>query len=406
MIRVTKYKNNNKFHLTLINMIYQFKCNKNEVMALDMLSRLLSKSSKKYPVQSEFYNEKLERYIINYSVSTQSINDVYFLNVSMLIPNEGVLKDFSIKKSISFLLDNIYKNNLNDQELFALEKRNYIENLLNNYKNIEFIANKNALDILDKECLFNKLKYKDLDNINNLDIKDVISFYNNYIKNTKPLIFINGALNIDLVDSYFDSYLKKYSFKNSKIIKNYNNFYNNYNLIEKHEKSSFYQSAIIHAYAFREYKEEDAYKLYLINLLLSAHSNNLLMKNLRKKSNLVYSVNSDVLLKNGLLLVKTMTNKNNISIVNKIISETINSLKNIDEYKNNIETIINNYERNMIREKDSFFVVSTNEINKYFKSDLSSGEELKKLKSVTTNELIELLDRMTPVLKYELEGEK
>ena len=32
---------------------------------------------------------------------------------------------------------------------------------LNNYKNVGFIAEKNMLDLLDKDGIFNKIKYKD-----------------------------------------------------------------------------------------------------------------------------------------------------------------------------------------------------------------------------------------------------
>ena len=43
---ITKYIKNENFHTTLINFIYQFKCETNELTALTMLCRLLSKTNK------------------------------------------------------------------------------------------------------------------------------------------------------------------------------------------------------------------------------------------------------------------------------------------------------------------------------------------------------------------------
>ena len=83
-------------------------------------------------------------------------------------------------------------------------------------------------------------------------------------------------------------------------------------------------------YNVKEYKESDVYKLYLINLLLNSSSSDLLLQNLRKKSNLVYSCGSSVFLKNNLLIVKAVTSKEKIDLTKKVIASTINSLNNID----------------------------------------------------------------------------
>ena len=180
-----KYKENKNFHTTLINFVYQFKCNKEDIMALTLYCILASKTNKEYNDEISFAKEKLNRYIISYSVKNQSINDIYFINFSLLIPSDNVIKEDYLEKSILFLLDSVFKPNIEDENLFIKEKRIYTEYLLNAYKNIEFIAEKNLLDLLDQDCIFNKLKYRDIENINTLNIKDIINFYNKYIKNIK-----------------------------------------------------------------------------------------------------------------------------------------------------------------------------------------------------------------------------
>ena len=131
----------------------------------------------------------------------------------------------------------------------------------------------------------------------------------------------------------------------------------------------------------------------------------LLLHNLRKKNNLVYTSSASIMMKNGLLFIKAMTNKDNISIVKMIINELLNDLKNTKKYKKYIDTIINNYELNMNRELDNFYITSNYVINKYYETDLTSQEELVKLKNISLDELKEFINRMVLVCDYTLEGE-
>ena len=406
MKRITKYKNNKTFNTTLINVVYQFKCKNSEIMAYTILCRLLAKTNNKYNTEASFLKERLNRYIINYSVSQQAINKVYFINFSLLIPNSNIIKSSRLEDQILFLLDSIYDNNLSNTDQFLKEKKLYTESLLNNYKNIEFIAEKRVLDILDSNGIFNKFKYKDIENINKLELNDIISFFNKYIRNIKPSIFINGNIDYITIDNIIDRYLNNTNLKKKNIIKNYNEFYsstNSNNLVI--DKSKFYQSIVYLVYKVDNYKENDFYKLFLINLLLSNSSSNLLINSLRKKSNLVYTTNSSILIRNGLLFIKSLTNNNNVRLVKKIINELILDLKNIDKYKDNINNIIKNLEINIEREKDNFYIVSNNIINDYFKSDITSNDELKILKSIKGDELIEFIGRLNIICDYTLEGE-
>ena len=405
MNEITKYVNNKNFHTTLINFIYEFKIKKEEIMALSIITKLFNKTNNIYKDEISFQKEKLNRYIINYNCLNQGISDVYFLNFSLLIPSQNVINEDMLENQIMFLLDSIYNNNLSDETLFEKEKKLYTETLLNGYKNIEFIAEKNLLDILDDDAVFNKLKYRDLDNINCLSLDDILDFYNKYIKNVKPKIFVNGNIDTNKLNDIIHNYFNKLNLVPYKIIKDYNIFYNDNNYIEKIDKSKFYQSILYYVYNIKDYKEEDFYKLYMINLLLNSSSSGLLMNSLRKKSNLVYSTGSYVMLKNGLLFIKAVTNKTNIDYVKIIIKELMNELNNIEKYDKNIYNIIKRLELNKERELDNFYIATSDIINKYFETDLTTSEELEILKRISYDELKEFVSRINLKATYVLEGE-
>ena len=405
MNEITKYVNNKNFHTTLINFIYEFKIKKEEIMALSIITKLFNKTNNIYKDEISFQKEKLNRYIINYNCLNQGISDVYFLNFSLLIPSQNVINEDMLENQIMFLLDSIYNNNLSDETLFEKEKKLYTETLLNGYKNIEFIAEKNLLDILDDDAVFNKLKYRDLDNINCLSLDDILDFYNKYIKNVKPKIFVNGNIDTEKLNNTIHNYFNKLDLVPYKIIKDYNIFYNDNNYIEKIDKSKFYQSILYYVYNIKDYKEEDFYKLYMINLLLNSSSSGLLMNSLRKKSNLVYSTGSNVMLKNGLLFIKAVTNKTNIDYVKIIIKELMNELNNIEKYDKNIYNILKRLELNKERELDNFYIATSDIINKYFETDLTTSEELEILKRISYDELKEFVSRINLKATYVLEGE-
>lgn len=409
-MNITKYKENKGFSTTLINFIYEFKCKNEEIIAHSILSRLMNYTNKIYNKEDIFNKEKLNRYIINYKVSDQSINNVYFINFSLLIPSKDIIKEDKLISQITFLLDSIYKpnieNNLYNNELFEREKRVYIEGLLNGYKNIGFIAEKNMLDMIDSEGTINKLKYKDLENIKELKNEDIVSFYNKYIKNKKPKIFINGNIDVNTLETTINNYFKSLDLKEYDIITDYNDFYDKDKLLEKHDVANFFESYIYMIYSVKDFKDIDTYKLYLINLLLNSSSSDLLLQNLRKKSNLVYSCGSSVFLKNNLLIVKAITNKDKIDLTKKVIDSTINSLKNIDDFKENICNILYRLELNLERQKDNFYILSDDMINKYYKSDKTLEEEIKILSDIDREELIDVINRLELIGIYTMEGNK
>lgn len=403
---ITKFVENENFHTTLINFIYQFKCENEEIAALNLLSRLLYITNKKYPEIDLFAREKMNRYIMNFGIINQSINDIYFLNISLLIPSQNVIKEDYLEDALKFALETIYENNLNNEILFEREKRLAIEMVLNNYKNIDFIAEKNMLDLIDDAGIINKFKYKDIEYLNNLTIENIVACFNKYIKNVKPKIFINGNIDKSKTELIITDYFEELNLKDYKVLKDYNYFYDKEEFIDKNDVSKFYQSIVYMVYNVKDYNQEDFYKLYFINLLLNNSSSDLLLKGLRKENNLVYSCGSSIMMRNGLLFIKATTNKNNIKLTKVIIDSIINEIRNGYIDNNTTSDIIHRLSLNIEREKDSFYVDSSNIINDYFKTDLSSEKVLNILKSITIDELIEFANKLELKCIYTLEGNR
>ena len=401
---ITKYIKNENFHTTLINFIYQFKCETRELAALTILCRLLSKTNRKYSEIDLFAREKMNRYIMSYEVMSQSINDLFFINVSLLIPSKDVVKEDYLENALNFCLDSIYDNNLENDIVLEREKKLCIEIQLNNYKNIDFLAEKNMLNLIDEEGIINKSKFKDIDYLSRLTKEDIINCFDKYIKNIKPKIFINGNIDKEKTEKTISNYFEPLSLKDYKISKDYNYYYDKDIFIDKTEVSKFYQSIVYMVYCVKNYKEEDFYKLHLINMLLNNSSSDLLLKSLRKENSLVYHCGSSIMIRNGLLFVKAVTNANNIKLAKMIIESVINDIKQGKVNKENIDNIFHRLSLNIEREKDNFYITSSKVINDYFETDFDSEKVLKILKNITLTDLMECANRLEIKCIYTLEG--
>ena len=83
----------------------------------------------------------------------------------------------------------------------------------------------------------------------------------------------------------------------------------------------------------------------------------------------------------------------------------MNDLNNIEKYEKNINFIMRRMELLKERELDNFYVSTSDVINKYFNTDLTTSEEIDVLKHITFDELKELVSRLNLKVLYALKGD-
>lgn len=405
---ITKHIKNNKFNTTLIDFIFQFKCSNEELMSIPLLCKLLLTTNYSFKVDSEFNKEKLRRYIIGCDYKEIYENDVCFIVFSLVIPNQNIIKEDFLNKALQFFLDCIYKPNLENgyfnKILFEREKKSYTQLLLNNYKNLDFIAEKSFLDLIDPSGIFNKIKYRDLDNIKMLQNEDLIEFYNKYIYTIKPKIFIIGDNDFDKIENIFMNYMNKLNLKDYKLETSYDNYFTDLEYKTKEENSNYFQSIIYVSYIVKDYKDKDKYIGLLIDLLLSNPASDLILTKLRKNNNLVYTAGSSFLARNGILLIKAQTSKRNLKLTKLVILDLINSLKTIENYEENINNVLNKMRLNIERQKDNFFKPLKDIENEYFKLNIKFEKEYEIMKNINYEEIKDFVSRLVLNCTYIMEG--
>ena len=89
-----------------------------------------------------------------------------------------------------------------------------------------------------------------------------------------------------------------------------------------------------------------------------------------------------------------------------VIEDVMNSLKDIDKYKDNIGNIMYRLSLNLEREKDDFYVCTSNIINEYFKCDITSEEEFDIISNIEKDDLLDVINRIELKCMYTLEGNR
>ena len=105
------------------------------------------------------------------------------------------------------------------------------------------------------------------------------------------------------------------------------------------------------------------------------------------------------------MFIKAVTNKTNINYAKLIINGIIEDLKNIEKYEKNISYILKRMELSKERELDNFYINTSDIINKYYNTDLTTDEEINILKNITSNDLKEFVSRLNLKVLYVLEGD-
>lgn len=141
-------------------------------------------------------------------------------------------------------------------------------------------------------------------------------------------------------------------------------------------------------------KKEDKILLSLINNLLTSLSSRLLNKKLRDEYNLIYSSEVNFYPNYGLFKITVYINPKNKNIAEEKIKEVMNSLKDEKTIKPLLEKIKERRRINLIKSLDNKYSVMNDYIFKKLKIDYSAKKSYELLKTKTTKDIIEFMDKL------------
>lgn len=398
--------NNKNYSSIQFTILFPIHCNKKYIGYSSLLKMLVMNSSFKYNTEESYNKAYKEKMIINQSLNTYRFNNNLFYEFNLIVPDPKKVKDYNLEDAFKFFIDTIYKPNIKNNEFnnyyFEREKRFIKDNILQSKKKIYYVAEQNYINHVDDIGILKDTLANNLELLETITPKDLYDFYKTNILNNSPILIAYGDINNDIKNLFY----KYLNIKEKDIIinKDYYNFLKPFKepkIIE--ENSKYYQSILFVGYKIKNMTEEDV--IYLTFLEDIIGSNKLLLKNLRNKENLIYSVSASANTKIGLYTVVTHIDNNSKEKTITTINDTFKDLYNKEHLEKYINKLISNLESIQIRSLDKRTKKLDDFITDNFEFSLTLEKTIEQYKNIDINKFYNFLNKFTLDTIYFLRGE-
>lgn len=393
LIETSKFKN--------ITLSFRFGLRYTEKLkaSLLVLSNMLFETSWHYNTKAKMATKKDLLYGFNAQSLVNCYGNVLVFNASFDFVNPKFLKDVSIDDYTAFI-DELLLNPLITNEKLKEAIKNTVDALKRRLDNPSSLASDNFYGEISKDDeKFNIYRNGNLiEIIENLELKDIEIAYD-LLFNSRLDIYLTGDNTTSLLD-----YLKKYNFTNGIVMKDSSKVYKKREDVVFSKEVS--QSTLIYSYSTPFNRAHEDYIAFnLGNIVFGGIPTSLLFSNVREKHSLCYSIAAISLKNDGIVMVKTLIDKDNKEKVLKDIEEQF-ACMNDGNYDDSVlysakVMLLNNL---MSIDDDIDYLMDHLYINDLRNSHESLDEYIDKMMKITKEDISKVFKQYRPYLTYFLEG--
>lgn len=388
-----RYIKINKWTNSVIYFVFRQNFDNYNAVSHNIMNTLLVDTSLKYPDKrsTKFKLEEL------YNAKLHTESDIYHNSLVTTISIDSLSDKYSeegnVLNSVKYLIDIIYKHNLNDQKLFnnlvSLIKDSYKSNMCdsNFYAYVNFIMG--LSDPLAKKYF--KYNYE---NIKNIGINDILDSYKNMINSLTDIVIVgdvgdevlelvnNIPLNNNIKYNSFD--IKYYPYKKS---------------VDKFNCSASFTKIL---YKIKDFNREKDHVFLVYQYILGGSPNSILFDVIREKNSLCYGINAYIKPVISSMIVSSKINRNNYLKYRELLDDIINNfskyitLEMLENSKEYFKNIYNNYQ-------DSHDNIYVEELKNIIYGN-SIEDRILLIDNITIDDVIAFSKRIILEDEYYLEG--
>lgn len=394
----------NKFKTNLLSVFLTTPLNEDKVTLNALIPAILRRGSKNMSSQDEISIALEEMYGASFDCGIDKIGDDQVLKFYLETVNNEFLpdKEDNLKEAIKILFEVVF-NPLVENEEF---KKEYVEGEIKNLKQIiegrkdskATYATERCIEEMYKDEPYGLYKYGNLNDLEEIDSKNLYEQYINLINNCKIDVFVSGNV---------DESVKEYILSNENIqsLQDRNSIYvvNNRDSRKKERKQEqeisesmdINQGKLIIGLDILNETDKDKYIALIYNAILGGIPTSKMFQNVREKHSLAYTASSSFIRQKANVLIKCGIDMENYEKALEIIKEQLEDMKkgeftdkNIEEAKTNIISTINF----IPDEQDT-------ELMYYFSQELSGyemgyEEYIQKTNEINRDDIINLANRI------------
>ena len=390
--------NNKDFRTIQIHVMFPIKIKKETLAYINILPNMLQFMNNKYPSEDKFLLANKKLYILNNHCGYSRIGLNGFFTFDMIIPDTNSLKENLLEKQFSLFSEMIYnpliENNCFTSFELEKEKKNILFDIDNSLKNIGTYQNLRLKEIIDEDNILSLNLARNTDLIEKVTPSNLYKYYKKIIINNSPIIFVMGNVDESKINKLCNKYLYK-NFKNKEINIKLDYFMNTRDkILEVTENSSFNNSCLSIVYKVKDANEFDYIYLNYVRDILTSISLGLLSKTLREDLEIVYSVKVKTYSRYGLLEIKAFINKDNMELCKNKIIEIVDSLKNPEVFKDELNNLIERQRLDVIEKKDNKFIIFDDYISSTLNIDDTLEEYYEKYKNISCEDISNFVNRL------------
>ena len=396
--------NTNKFKTNLFSIFITTKLERENVTKNALLTAILRRGTKKMPTQ-ELISQNLENmYGASFDCGVEKTGDNHIMKFYLeSINNEFLPSQENLSKEcLDILIDIVFnpyvENESFKEEYINGEKENLKQIIEGKIDNKAKYASDRCIEEMYKDKPYGLYKYGYIEDLKNINAKDLYEYYLQLIKNAKIDIFVSGDLDNEILNSI----------KENEIIKNLNERDPKYNVNKENEvkervnepkiiKESMQvtQGKLILGLDILENKKESKYATSVYNIILGGSANSKMFQNVREKASLAYTAGSIYLRQKDNVFIKCGIDIPNYDKALEIIKQQLEQMKNGDFSEddiNNAKLLISSTIGSIPETQDA-------ELTYYFSQELSDEfisieDYINRINSVTKEQILNIANNV------------
>ena len=398
-MEITKLQTN-KFKTNLCSVFLTLPLKKETVTKNALLVSVLRRGTKNLTTQEDISKKLEEMYGAGFNCGVDKIGNYHVLKFYLeTLDNKYVLNnENNLQDGIDLLLEIIFnpliENEAFKKEYVEQEKENLSKMLLSRKDNKASYAIERLIEEMFNGEPYSLYKYGNIEDLKNIDEKNLYDYYKKIIKESKVDLFILGE-NIEniKIPNIKTNLLEKIDIKHFKTGKT---------KIVKENLDVTQGKLIIGLNA----PNTNKMAVSLFNTVLGGGANSKLFQNVREKESLAYSASSSYIRRQNTILIKT-----GIEIAN--YEKTLNIIKKqLEEMKNgNISDEEFDAAKELLISSISLIPESAEDMIAFyfdqslFEENLTVQDYIMKLKNITKEQIIEIAKQVTMDTIYFLKRE-
>lgn len=398
-MEITKLQTN-KFKTNLCSVFLTLPLKKETVTKNALLVSVLRRGTKNLTTQEEISKKLEEMYGAGFNCGVDKIGNYHVLKFYLeTLDNKYVLNnENNLQDGIDLLLEIIFnpliENEAFKKEYVEQEKENLSKMLLSRKDNKASYAIERLIEEMFDGEPYSLYKYGNIEDLKNIDEKNLYEYYKKIIKESKVDLFILGE-NIEniKIPNIKTNLLEKIDIKHFKTGKT---------KIVKENLDVTQGKLIIGLNA----PNTNKMAVSLFNTVLGGGANSKLFQNVREKESLAYSASSSYIRRQNTILIKTgieiANYEKTLNIIKKQLEEMKNGNISDEEFDAAKELLISSI--SLISESAEDMIAFYFD-QSLFEENLTVQDYIMKLKNITKEQIIEIAKQVTMDTIYFLKRE-